>query len=102
MQFEREVQRYREKDKMSEEKSVKSILFDSKNDDWDMWSMQHLDTAAMLDINKIYTKDADVTKMNSDKLQEYTKKMKKAYGMLVIACKDKVSFSIVKSSKSKD
>ena len=87
---------------MLEEKNVKIIPFDSANDDWDMWSMQDLATAAILDIDKIYTEDVDVTKMGNDQLKDHKKKVKKAYGMLVIACQDKVSFSLVKSSKSRD
>ena len=71
-----------------EEKSAKIIPFDSENDDWDMWSMQHLATATMLDIDEIYTEDFDLTQMNRDKLKSHKKKVKKAYGMLVIACKE--------------
>ena len=84
---------------MTEEKSVKIIPFNSENDDWDMWSMQHLATATMLDIDEIYTEDIDLTNMNSDKLKSQKKKVKNPYDMLVIACKDKVSFGLVKSSK---
>ena len=85
-----------------EEKSEKNLTVDSENDYWDMWSMQHLATATMLDIDEIYTEDFDLTQMNSDQLKSQTKNIKKAYGMLVIACKDKVSFGLVKYSKSRD
>ena len=81
---------------------MKVISFDSENDDWDMWSMQHLATTAMLDIDDIYTEDFNLTQMNSDELKAHKEKVKKAYGMLVIACKDKVSFGLVKSAKSRD
>ena len=87
---------------MSEEKGVKIIPFNSVDDNWYMWSMHYLATAVMIDIDEIYTEDADVTKMGNDQLRDHRKKVKKIYGMLVIACQDKVSFSLVKYSKSRD
>ena len=71
---------------MMEEKSAKIIPFYSENADWDMRSMQHLATAATLDIDEIYTEDVDLTQMNSDEIKSHKKKVKKVYGMLVIAC----------------
>ena len=88
--------------RMTEDKIVKVVHFDSENNDWDMWSMQHLATATMLDIDDIYTEDFNLTQMSSDKLKAHKKRVKKAYRILVIVCQDKVSFGLVKSEKSRD
>ena len=67
-----------------------------------MRSIQRLATAAMIHIDKIYTKNTNLTKMNSDQLKSHKNKGKKDYSILVIVFKYKVSFSLVKLSKSKD
>ena len=56
----------------------------------------------MSDIDDIYMEDFNLTQMSSDELKSHKKKVKKAYEMLVIACRDKVSFGLVKSTKSRD
>ena len=81
---------------MAENTFMKVESFNGTQEEWDMWSAQ----ALLKDYGVVYAEEIDYEEMSSEENISWDKLNKKAYYALILACKDKVSFNLIKFSKS--
>lgn len=97
---------------MSEEgeKAIRILQFSGKKDDWLMWADKFMAKATIRGYDDILNgkllatgeldEDGTTKKLSAGEVKA-NELNKKAYNELILSCSDKISFGIVKSSKTK-